>query len=330
MFCAIYTNINNITLDLIIKLCYNFFNIKIAHIEKKKGIKINMANPNIKSQNELHATPLNSFEYPFWVCQYGHNFADLPSHEIRIKSDVSCLQYVVAGSGVIITGNHSHHVQQGDTFLLLEGQDQNYYGDTANSFEKIWFNFKGILGLELIKIYHLENAVLFKNLCSEPLITEMHHLCQTISDPKKLQDATSRHFLKIVQFLAENNVKSQSNQDMTDLVRYYIDCHITENLKLADIEAFTHFSQKHIIELFKGKYGITPHQYILRCKMKIASSLLISTNKTIEAISDSLSFSDPHHFSAQFKKYSGLRPKDFRSIEQKKTLTYKMAHEAQK
>ncbi|MBP3359230.1 MAG: AraC family transcriptional regulator [Clostridia bacterium] len=251
-------------------------------------------------------------EYPFWISQYGYSSKEYPWHEIRINSDVSCLQYVISGSGVIVSGNYFYRVGQGDSFLLMEGSDQNYYSDIDNPIEKLWFNFRGILGKELIKIYNLDQTIIFRNVCTSDLITQMHNLCKNEKNPKEFQDKAAQLFLKTVQFLAKNNSKTNKPNDIEEYIRYYIDSHITENIKLSDITQFIHYTPEHIIRVFKQKYGMTPHQYIISCKLKIASAMLVATNKTIDEISGTLNYCDPHHFSAQFEKQIGCRPSEYR------------------
>lgn len=271
----------------------------------------NISHHHAQPPTVFHPTPIDN-EYPFWITQYGYSSKEYPWHEIRINSNVSCLQYVVSGSGVIISDNHSFRVGQGDTFLLMEGKDQNYYSDLDDPIEKLWFNFRGVLGTELIKIYNLDKTIIFRNVCTADLITDMHNLCKNETDPNKFQNKAARLFLKTVQFLSRNNSKPNTSNDIEEYIRYYIDSHITENIKLSDIAEFSNFSPEHIIRIFKKKYGMTPHQYIISCKIKIASTMLAVSNKSIEEISNSLNYCDPHHFSAQFEKYIGCRPSEYR------------------
>ena len=96
-------------------------------------------------------------------------------------------------------------------------------------------------------------------------------------------------------------------------IRLYIDCNITENLKISDIAQKFSFSNEHIIRIFKKNYGITPHQYILQSKIRLAMIMLKMTNSRIDEIAEQLGFSDSHHFSTQFKKLMGYKPSLYRN-----------------
>lgn len=263
-------------------------------------------------KNSIFVAPDTDSEYPFWLCQFGKTSKHTPAHQIRLNSHVSCIQYVISGSGIIMSDNHTFNVRQGDTFILSEEKNQNYYSNSDNHFERIWINFKGVLGKELLKIYGLENTIVLRNTNSLNLLMEIHEKCKAISDPQEYKKESTQLFLKLVQFLADCKSESDDQDKPTDSIRLYIDTHITENISLADMAEHFHLSKEYIIRSFKKKYGITPHQYIINSKMKIADSMLRTGDRTIEEIASELNFSDSHHFSSQFKKNFGIRPSVFK------------------
>ncbi len=264
---------------------------------------------------DWHDSPISDNEYPFWVSHYGTTFADPSYQEIRYDSEVSCIEYIISGSGVINSNGKSYIVSKGDTYMLLEGSNQNYYSDLNDPFTKIWINFKGVLSREIINIYGLSDTVLFKNTNTLPYIEQIHRIISSNTDTKLIQEETSAVFLRLIQFMADHKQQLTTDSTPVDMIRYYIDCNITKNIKMSDISAITNYTPQHIIKLFKEKYGITPHQYILDSKIRISLPMLrrgCNTTKSIEEISNELGFSDPHHFSYQFQKRMGMRPSTYR------------------
>jgi len=260
----------------------------------------------------VSSTVINPDEYPFWISQYGITHKNISYHQLRIDSDVTCVEYVISGSGVIISNNRSFIVNKGDTYMLTAGSNLNYYSSPENPFEKIWINVKGVLAKQIIEIYKLQDTVLFRNTNTHDLISAIHNICKTETNPQIIQDKVSLLFISLIQFLYRNQRKITAKSEIIDLFRYYIDCHITENIKLSEVAKLSHISPEHAIRIFKKKYGITPHQYIIESKIKIAKSMLTASNNSIAQIAEALSFSDPHNFSAQFQKHTGKRPSVFR------------------
>ncbi len=63
-------------------------------------------------------------------------------------------------------------------------------------------------------------------------------------------------------------------------------------------------------------FGQSPKQYILRTRLDRAQGLLLESPYTVEAIAAELGYSEPAHFSRQFKQHTGLSPARFRASHQ--------------
>ena len=47
----------------------------------------------------------------------------------------------------------------------------------------------------------------------------------------------------------------------------YINEHLDETIKLADIAEVLDMSQYYFCQLFKQSMGVTPHQYLIQCRL---------------------------------------------------------------
>ncbi len=243
---------------------------------------------------------------------YGKTLSGIPCYQLRIDSPLSCIQYVISGSGIIICDNQSYTVTKGDTFLLPEGKSQIYYSNPDNCFERIWINFKGKLSKSLTDVYELDNSIVFHNTDTYDLLKEMHEICRSTSDPEEYKNKTAVVFLKIMQLLSQNKKNNVKRSDKIEQIRLYIDRHILDEIDLSHIAEHFSFTREHIIRIFKQTYGITPYQYIVQSRIRIAMIMLRTTDNSIEKISERLQFSDAHHFSSTFKSHVGKRPSEYR------------------
>lgn len=265
------------------------------------------------SNTEKYFSPETDNMHPFYITEYGKTYRNIPCYQLRMDSPIGCAQYVISGSGIIICNQNIYTVQEGDTFLLPEKTNQIYYSNPDNQFERIWINFKGELAQTLLDIYNLNDTIVFKNVNTLDIFTEIHEKCKTLSNPTEYKNQTSQLFLKLIQFLADNKQTTTQTTNDIEQIRLYIDFNITENLKISDIAQNFSFSQEHIIRVFKKYYGITPHRYILESKIRLAMIMLKMTDMRIDEISEKLSFSDSHHFSTQFKRLVGYKPSLWRN-----------------
>jgi AraC family transcriptional regulator len=93
------------------------------------------------------------------------------------------------------------------------------------------------------------------------------------------------------------------------LVKEYINDHLHQDLKLDEIAAIAQLSPYHFLRLFKQSIGITPHQYILQCRLNQAKHLLQNSNLSTAEIAIRTGFCDQSHLTRYFKRIIGVTPK---------------------
>ena len=84
------------------------------------------------------------------------------------------------------------------------------------------------------------------------------------------------------------------------------------DITLAEVEKRFFLSKSYIIHLFSDEFNITPKQYILQKKIDAAKVLLRDARCELCEIADILHFSSVQHFSATFKRYTGMTPDSYR------------------
>lgn len=93
----------------------------------------------------------------------------------------------------------------------------------------------------------------------------------------------------------------------------YIDDHCMERITIGDIAAEVHVSPKYLTNIFCEHAGCSMRDYIIRCKMKAAKSLLKNSLYSVQDVSQLLGYADYYQFSRQFKKQFGISPSFYRS-----------------
>ena len=105
----------------------------------------------------------------------------------------------------------------------------------------------------------------------------------------------------------------QKSTELTDKIIQYINNRIEDNVKVEDIAADFHYSEKHIRSIFKNALGISPKQYINRVKMENICHLLLETNITLQELAEKYCFTSASHLVNAFKKEYGTTPTKFRT-----------------
>ncbi|MEO1377986.1 MAG: AraC family transcriptional regulator [Cyanobacteria bacterium J06635_10] len=95
------------------------------------------------------------------------------------------------------------------------------------------------------------------------------------------------------------------------LVIDYIDAHLHRDLSLKELATEVQMSSHYFSRLFKETTGITPHQYVIRCRIERAKYLLQQGKLSIAEIATQVGFVDQSHLHRCFKRHVGVTPKSF-------------------
>lgn len=86
-----------------------------------------------------------------------------------------------------------------------------------------------------------------------------------------------------------------------------------ERISITGIAAEFGVSNSHCNRVFKSVYQVSPRQYLSQLIVQTAKTLLDQSDLKIVRISQLLGYGDPINFSKQFKKWTGVSPRDFRN-----------------
>jgi AraC family transcriptional regulator len=92
-------------------------------------------------------------------------------------------------------------------------------------------------------------------------------------------------------------------------VKEYINEHLYQDVSISEIAGIAQMSQYHFLRLFKQSMGVTPHQYILQCRIDKAKYLLQYSKLSIADIAVRVGFCDQSHLTRYFKRIVGVTPK---------------------
>ncbi len=93
----------------------------------------------------------------------------------------------------------------------------------------------------------------------------------------------------------------------------WIEAHSAEPVTLEDVAAFAGFSPYHFLRLFRRVTGVTPHQYLVQCRLRRAARLLAEPGQSITDVAYDVGFGDLSNFVRSFRRAAGLSPRAFRN-----------------
>jgi AraC-like DNA-binding protein len=242
-----------------------------------------------------------------------------PNPNYRIMHNVSkqfpydyyVFEYVVKGIGYIETPEEKYVVKGGDFYFLNKQRYHIYYADPDEPYEKIFVVLKGSF-VDFLVENHLSNDSVYIKKCN--LYGLMNHLINLLNREGPIDyDKLASAVLELFQLAFPSPYQSNPTTNrVPEMIKNYIDAHITEKITLEDISNALYISKSHIERAFKNEYHQTPLAYCANQKIAQVASMLATTNYSLTQIAQQLGFSDVKYMSKSFKKIKGKSPIQYR------------------
>ena len=107
------------------------------------------------------------------------------------------------------------------------------------------------------------------------------------------------------------NINNEISRITSDVLQYIAD-HYNEKITLTELSQKSFYSPSYFSHIFKECYNKTLTNYIMEIRIDKATEMLRETDKSIEAIANSVGYTDMKTFYTAFKKVAGTTPNKFR------------------
>ena len=207
----------------------------------------------------------------------------------------------------------------GSIYILPKGRPSSWHWNQSATFLYLYF-FPSILARIAVELHSnvsdLELNYLFNGHDSliqhvgGAILTEM----QTGGPlgglyAKSLAQTLAIHLIRNYSHIPFPPVPSQGlTAHQLRRVQAYIHERLYENHSLSDLAAVVGLSPSYFCRQFKESTGLSPHQYLLQCRVEQAKLLLRDGGLTIAEIAHEVGFADQSHLNHHFKRTFGFSP----------------------
>ena len=98
---------------------------------------------------------------------------------------------------------------------------------------------------------------------------------------------------------------------MSEVLRYMA-AHSAAPHTIAALAALAKLSPYHFLRSFKAVTGVTPHQWLLRARLRAAAEKLAATKTPVTDIALDVGFDDLSNFTRTFRAEFGAAPRQYR------------------
>lgn len=241
---------------------------------------------------------------------------DAPFPELHARHSIS---YVRAGSFGCHTRGASHELVAGAVLIGRTGDefvcthDHHLGGDECLSFQ---------LSPELVDQLGGRDAVwrvgALPPLAELMVLGELAQRCAERESDAAADEAgmlLAERFVALASHASPVQVKlaARDRKRAVDAA-LWLDERSHQNVDLGDVAAEAGLSAFHFLRLFRSALGVTPHQYLVRSRLKNAARLLAEGERSISAIALDVGFADLSNFVRTFHRAAGLSPRAFRKL----------------
>jgi AraC-like DNA-binding protein len=266
-------------------------------------------------------------EFPVQVMGAGYELIKREGYDWTEKSpreDKRChiLQYTVSGTGWYSSQKNGKTVEQtlGRNSLFLASHDRpyRYWSDPNTPWSFYWIMLTGPYAQSVVEILRQQGQVLTLSPDTPP-VHLMSSFLEKLGnryyvDPFSLS-SIGYEFLTLLMKHFSGDEKPTEQSPAYDLI-CKVQNFIRQNIHTVDLAMLAeHFGYNKIYfnSYFKKKFDTTPHQYILKYKIKYASMLLSATSWKVRIVARDSGFENENYFSKVFKKHTGKTPEQYRS-----------------
>ncbi|MBU9721526.1 MULTISPECIES: response regulator transcription factor [Bacillaceae] len=116
----------------------------------------------------------------------------------------------------------------------------------------------------------------------------------------------------LVQGKEDGDIEGMASASPIKEVMTYIDDNLDHQLSLSEVAERVHLNPSYLSALFKEKTNLNFSQYVTRSRIQKAKHLLLTTELTINEISEAVGYQTPKYFTRLFKESVEMTPNQFR------------------
>jgi two-component system response regulator YesN len=249
------------------------------------------------------------------------------------SAEAAVSQRLIEGTGILIEmplarpdSANNHDINElmsalkSDMEKVLETLDRDQLLVSLENFRSKCLALKNLSGQVLYTIVQNAHSTYLILLCNRyHQIVRLEEQMSGFSEKADQCVSTESLFNLLFTELSEMLVRAmeeakQSETKPLRLAKQYIQENYTTQVTLEKLAAFIGFNPSYLSTLFKKENGQNFLDYLSEVRITHARAMLKETNKTVATICEEVGYSDLKHFNSIFKKYTGLKPNEYRKL----------------
>jgi AraC family transcriptional regulator len=221
---------------------------------------------------------------------------------------------------------HESIIQQGDTIFVPAGQPSSWYQSKDSVCSPLHICLKPELIAQVAEASEIDPDRVDLINCFGQQDVQLHHIAMLFlaelqsggimgrlyaeSLAQVLAIHLLHHYSTYTQPIASQD-RSLTRKQLQQAINF-IHTHLDQDLSLTELASIINITPTYFASLFKRSMGISPHQYVIQQRVEKARLMLKKTDLAIADIALQVGFSSQSHLTQQFKRLTGVTPRQVR------------------
>ena len=227
------------------------------------------------------------------------------------------LHVILQGHGRYQYKGETYALQAGDAFLISPAEVTYYQADEVHPWSYAWVGFDGQAVPEILSRTVFSVSCIFQNPHPDTLPSLagcMEQLLETFRTAQGQSLASCGLLLQLFSFMQTpvREVSEKPAQSYFKKAKEYLEHNYAYPIRISDIARYAGIDRTYLYRIFMEQEHLSPKQYLLKHRLRIAVEMLCTTEYSITEIAFSCGFQDASSFSSCFQKQFHVSPRTFR------------------
>ena len=229
----------------------------------------------------------------------------------RVKSNLTSLELIVEGEMKYETSRGTYRIKPGSLFIVHHGEDSKMTAESEFLHKKTII-LPGFVSDQIVATLGLAEVDVIDVSDQHDLANQFDQIFKELAKQKSgFSIRASQYTFGILLQMSQKQLTANYPPLLTKVLEF-IYVNIDKKLALNDICKYAGTSAGSLNNLFNQYFKLSPIEFVLQHKIKVAKQLLLNRHRYIKEIAAEVGFSSQYYFTLVFKKRTGMSPTEFR------------------